>query len=135
MCDIVTWWFLCYDLICTMYSKKWIVYFTRPHTNLQNENALLFHCPFILIFKIIQLSSLTLQWKIRKEAVLGLGHIFKKWYHSQDLTSADKQRLLWIRDKVLHMYYQPNIEDRYEMHAFLMINLFSKGPKKCSKLE
>ncbi|XP_071490773.1 LOW QUALITY PROTEIN: sister chromatid cohesion protein PDS5 homolog A-like [Diadema antillarum] len=72
---------------------------------------------------LVKERTLDKKWRIRKEAVLGLGHIFKKWYHSQDLGTAEKQRLVWIRDKILHMYYQPNIEDRLLVERIFTMTL------------
>ncbi|XP_022079543.1 sister chromatid cohesion protein PDS5 homolog A-B-like [Acanthaster planci] len=61
---------------------------------------------------LIKDRTLDKKWKIRKEAVLGLAHIYKKWHSSEDLSAQERKRLSWIKDKVLHMYYQPIIEDR-----------------------
>eukprot|EP00057_Strongylocentrotus_purpuratus_P033215 XP_790621.2 PREDICTED: sister chromatid cohesion protein PDS5 homolog A [Strongylocentrotus purpuratus] len=75
------------------------------------------------LLTLVKERTLDKKWRIRKEAVLGLGHIFKKWYHSTDTSSAEKQQLLWIRDKVLHMYYQPNIEDRLLVERIFTMTL------------
>ncbi|XP_038055315.1 sister chromatid cohesion protein PDS5 homolog A-B-like [Patiria miniata] len=61
---------------------------------------------------LIRDRTLDKKWKIRKEAILGLAHIYKKWHNSDDLSMQERKRLSWIKDKVLHMYYQPIIEDR-----------------------
>nr|XP_054754844.1 sister chromatid cohesion protein PDS5 homolog A-like [Lytechinus pictus] len=75
------------------------------------------------LLTLVKERTLDKKWRIRKEAVLGLGHIFKKWYHSTDTSAAEKQQLLWIRDKVLHMYYQPNIEDRLLVERIFTMTL------------
>ncbi|XP_033631571.1 sister chromatid cohesion protein PDS5 homolog A-B-like [Asterias rubens] len=61
---------------------------------------------------LIKDRTLDKKWKIRKEAVLGLAHIYKKWFNNEELVRSEYKRIIWIKDKVLHMYYQSCIEDR-----------------------
>ena len=43
---------------------------------------------------------------------MGLGHIYKKCTQREDVSKADMERVGWIRNKVLHAYYQTSIDDR-----------------------
>ncbi|KAK2179962.1 hypothetical protein NP493_464g01004, partial [Ridgeia piscesae] len=51
-------------------------------------------------------------FKIRKEALLGLGLIYKLSCQIETLRKSEVERLAWIRDKILHAYYQNTLDDK-----------------------
>ncbi|CAH1778266.1 unnamed protein product [Owenia fusiformis] len=53
--------------------------------------------------------TLDKKFKIRREALLGLGQVYKK-IMATDSPLANK--LGWVKDKILHAYYQQNVDDR-----------------------
>ncbi len=59
------------------------------------------------------------QFKIRKEALMGLGQIYKKCTIREDGNQVDATRVAWIRNKVLHTYYQNSMDDRSDLHSHL----------------
>jgi hypothetical protein len=52
------------------------------------------------------------QFKIRKEALNGLGQIYRKSMMKEDFDKKEAQRVEWIRNKVLYAYYQTNLDDK-----------------------
>ncbi|CAB4062469.1 PDS5 [Lepeophtheirus salmonis] len=53
------------------------------------------------------------KFKIRKEAVNGLAFIYNRHImQPQQIPSATKKAVSWIKNKILHGYYMPGIEDR-----------------------
>lgn len=49
---------------------------------------------------------------MRKEAMMGLAQIYKK-YALQSAAGKDAaKQISWIKDKLLHIYYQNSIDDR-----------------------
>ncbi|KAG8188316.1 hypothetical protein JTE90_008957 [Oedothorax gibbosus] len=50
---------------------------------------------------------------IRKEAVMGLSKVYKRYIGTPQATSLES--ISWIKNKVLHMYYQDAIEDRIQV--------------------
>ena len=52
------------------------------------------------------------QFKIRKEALMGLGQVYKRCTVREDVDKAEVERVAWIRNKVLHTYYQNSMEDK-----------------------
>lgn len=63
--------------------------------------------------KFIKLSFhiLSFQFKIRKEALLGLADVYKKVRESNP-SGSKLESISWIRNKVLHAYYQTTLEDK-----------------------
>ena len=59
------------------------------------------------------LMHLSSQLEIRKEALMGLGLIYKKYSLKSDPEPVEVERLSWMRNKLLHAYYQTNLEDKY----------------------
>ena len=49
-----------------------------------------------------------LQFKIRKEALLGLGQLYRRCHEGQ----GDVERIPWVRNKILHAYYQTAVDDK-----------------------
>jgi sister-chromatid-cohesion protein PDS5 len=53
-----------------------------------------------------------LKWRVRKEAMMGLAQIYKK-YSLQSAAGKDAaKQISWVKDKLLHIYYQNSIDDR-----------------------
>lgn len=51
------------------------------------------------------------QYKIRKEALVGLGQIYRRCCEND--MPDDMKRVSWIRNKVLHAYYHNAVDDKY----------------------
>lgn len=52
------------------------------------------------------------QFKIRKEALLGLALLYKQHMSSVELPQSTLECIAWIKNKVLHVYYQTALDDR-----------------------
>lgn len=52
------------------------------------------------------------QFKIRKEALLGLAMLYKQHMSNPEIPESTKECISWIKNKVLHVYYQTALEDR-----------------------
>ena len=59
----------------------------------------------------INVSRVTYQFKIRKEALIGLGQIYRRCCEND--VPDDIRSVSWIRNKVLHAYYHSAIDDKY----------------------
>ncbi|XP_071951417.1 sister chromatid cohesion protein PDS5 homolog A-B-like isoform X2 [Antedon mediterranea] len=75
------------------------------------------------LFNVVRERTLDKKWSIRKDSILGLSHVYKKWYYSTDSTNADKVKLAWIKDKILHMYYQTNMDDKLLVERIFTVSL------------
>ncbi|XP_077867919.1 sister chromatid cohesion protein PDS5 homolog A-B-like [Saccoglossus kowalevskii] len=75
------------------------------------------------VLQFVKERMLDKRWKIRKEATLGLGHIYKKAVNNPDLSRSDLRRISWIRDKILHIYYQQSLEDRLLVERIFTMTL------------
>ncbi|KAJ8028379.1 Sister chromatid cohesion protein PDS5-like B-B [Holothuria leucospilota] len=75
------------------------------------------------MLQLIKERTLDKKWKIRKEAILGLAHIYKKWCYTEDVSVKDKERLMWMKDKILHSYYLPDLEDKLLVERIFTMNL------------
>lgn len=53
-----------------------------------------------------------LQWRVRKEAMMGLAQIYKKYALQTEAGKEAAKQISWIKDKLLHIYYQNSIDDR-----------------------
>ena len=82
------------------------------------------------------ITSLIFQFKLRKEALSGLGGIFKRVMLRTDLSAQQKQRIDWVKNKVLHAYYQSSVDDRCVRLArvFLVTVTLSNCPFCCRVL-
>ena len=67
---------------------------------------MLFLCPIVFI-------RFSIQYKIRKESLSGLGQIYKRCMMKEDRDPNEMEQLGWIRNKVLYAYYQNSMEDKY----------------------
>ncbi|XP_070552644.1 sister chromatid cohesion protein PDS5 homolog B-like [Ptychodera flava] len=75
------------------------------------------------LLDLVKERMLDKRWKIRKEATLGLAHIYKKAVNNPDLASSDINRVTWIRDKILHIYYQQLLEDKLLVERIFTMTL------------
>ncbi|XP_064636358.1 sister chromatid cohesion protein PDS5 homolog A-like [Lineus longissimus] len=64
------------------------------------------------LLELIKERTLDKKFRIRKEALLGLGWIYKKCLMKDEPDPDEMKRVGWIRDKMLHGYYQINLDDR-----------------------
>lgn len=55
----------------------------------------------------------TCQWRVRKEAMMGLASIYKKYSLQGEGGREASKQISWIKDKLLHIYYQNSIDDRF----------------------
>ena len=53
-----------------------------------------------------------LQWRVRKEAMMGLAQLYKKYCLHHEAGKESAQKITWIKDKLLHIYYQNSIDDK-----------------------
>ncbi|KAH0625066.1 hypothetical protein JD844_033124 [Phrynosoma platyrhinos] len=51
-------------------------------------------------------------WRVRKEAMMGLAQIYKKYSLQSEAGKEAAKQIAWIKDKLLHIYYQNSIDDR-----------------------
>ena len=67
-------------------------------------------CTIKYVIKFIK--SFIFQFKIRKEALLGLAMLYKQHMSNPEIPESTKECISWIKNKVLHVYYQTALEDR-----------------------
>ncbi|ELW48361.1 Sister chromatid cohesion protein PDS5 like protein B [Tupaia chinensis] len=64
------------------------------------------------LLNFVRERTLDKRWRVRKEAMMGLAQIYKK-YSLQSAAGKDAaKQISWIKDKLLHIYYQNSIDDR-----------------------
>ncbi|XP_070971674.1 sister chromatid cohesion protein PDS5 homolog A-like [Oncorhynchus clarkii lewisi] len=56
--------------------------------------------------------TLDKRWRVRKEAMMGLAQLFKKYCLHHEAGKEQAQKISWIKDKLLHIYYQNSIDDK-----------------------
>ncbi|XP_012687245.1 sister chromatid cohesion protein PDS5 homolog A [Clupea harengus] len=56
--------------------------------------------------------TLDKRWRVRKEAMMGLAQLFKKYCLHHEAGKECAQKISWIKDKLLHIYYQNSIDDK-----------------------
>ncbi|KAI1887637.1 hypothetical protein AGOR_G00192360 [Albula goreensis] len=56
--------------------------------------------------------TLDKRWRVRKEAMMGLAQLFKKYCLHHEAGKESAQKISWIKDKLLHIYYQNSIDDK-----------------------
>jgi len=59
------------------------------------------------------LPPLPSQWRVRKEAMMGLASIYRKYSLQGEGGRDASKQISWIKDKLLHIYYQNSIDDRW----------------------
>ena len=52
------------------------------------------------------------QFKIRRDALLGLGQLYKSITLNDESTQAQIDKINFVKDKVFHAYYNTNAEDK-----------------------
>ncbi|PNI83223.1 PDS5A isoform 4, partial [Pan troglodytes] len=53
-----------------------------------------------------------LKWRVRKEAMMGLAQLYKKYCLHGEAGKEAAEKVSWIKDKLLHIYYQNSIDDK-----------------------
>ncbi|XP_008315136.1 sister chromatid cohesion protein PDS5 homolog A isoform X2 [Cynoglossus semilaevis] len=56
--------------------------------------------------------TLDKRWRVRKEAMMGLAQLYKKYCLHHEAGKEYAQKISWIKDKLLHIYYQNSIDDK-----------------------
>ncbi|XP_062243807.1 sister chromatid cohesion protein PDS5 homolog A isoform X2 [Platichthys flesus] len=56
--------------------------------------------------------TLDKRWRVRKEAMMGLAQLYKKYCLHHEAGKECAQKISWIKDKLLHIYYQNSIDDK-----------------------
>jgi len=72
------------------------------------------------LLNFVKERTLDKKFKIRKEAMSGLAMIYKRHLSNpHGVPEATKKAVKWIKDKILHGYYMPGIEDRLLVERLL----------------
>ncbi|XP_066429270.1 sister chromatid cohesion protein PDS5 homolog A isoform X4 [Eleutherodactylus coqui] len=56
--------------------------------------------------------TLDKRWRVRKEAMMGLAQLYKKYCLHAEAGKEAADKVSWIKDKLLHIYYQNSIDDK-----------------------
>ncbi|XP_030047177.1 sister chromatid cohesion protein PDS5 homolog A [Microcaecilia unicolor] len=56
--------------------------------------------------------TLDKRWRVRKEAMMGLAQLYKKYCLHAEAGKDAAEKVNWIKDKLLHIYYQNSIDDK-----------------------
>ncbi|KAI4832412.1 hypothetical protein KUCAC02_015381 [Chaenocephalus aceratus] len=56
--------------------------------------------------------TLDKRWRVRKEGMMGLAQLYKKYCLHHEAGKECAQKISWIKDKLLHIYYQNSIDDK-----------------------
>ncbi|UYV72678.1 PDS5A [Cordylochernes scorpioides] len=72
-----------------------------------------------VLLNFVKERTLDKKFKIRKEALLGLAYLYKQHAESKDLPESTRDCISWIKDKILHVYYQTALEDRMLVERIL----------------
>ncbi|KAF7655943.1 hypothetical protein LDENG_00048110 [Lucifuga dentata] len=80
--------------------------------------------------------TLDKRWRVRKEAMMGLAQLFKKYCLHHEAGKESALKISWIKDKLLHIYYQNSIDDKLlveKIFAQYMVphNLDTEEKMKC----
>lgn len=83
---------------------------------------------------IVRERTLDKKFKIRREAISGLAFIYKQVMcdHNSEMSETLKKSIGWIKNKVMHGYYMPTLEDRLTVERLLITCLV---PYKLNPLE
>ncbi|XP_076319055.1 sister chromatid cohesion protein PDS5 homolog A-like [Tachypleus tridentatus] len=71
------------------------------------------------LLNFVKERTLDKKFKIRKEALQGLAMVYKQNMSSPDLPQSTLDCISWIKNKVLHVYYQTALEDRLLVEKIL----------------
>ncbi|KAH8252376.1 hypothetical protein KR038_010787 [Drosophila bunnanda] len=73
------------------------------------------------LLDIVRERTLDKKYKIRRDAMNGLAYIYKRAIcEPNDLSAELKQRVDWIKNKILHGYYKVGLEDRLLVERLLI---------------
>ncbi|XP_072554008.1 sister chromatid cohesion protein PDS5 homolog A-like isoform X2 [Paramormyrops kingsleyae] len=80
--------------------------------------------------------TLDKRWRVRKEAMMGLAQLYKKYCLHHEAGKESALKISWIKDKLLHIYYQNSIDDKLlveKIFAQFMVphNLETEEKMKC----
>ncbi|XP_041730223.2 sister chromatid cohesion protein PDS5 homolog B isoform X1 [Coregonus clupeaformis] len=65
------------------------------------------------LLNFVRERTLDKRWRVRKEAMMGLAQIYKKYsLQAEGGKKEASKQISWIKDKLLHIYYQNSIDDR-----------------------
>uniref|UniRef100_A0A803T0K6 PDS5 cohesin associated factor B n=1 Tax=Anolis carolinensis TaxID=28377 RepID=A0A803T0K6_ANOCA len=64
------------------------------------------------LLNFVRERTLDKRWRVRKEAMMGLAQIYKKYSLQSEAGKEASKQIAWIKDKLLHIYYQNSIDDR-----------------------
>ncbi|XP_029458531.1 sister chromatid cohesion protein PDS5 homolog B isoform X2 [Rhinatrema bivittatum] len=64
------------------------------------------------LLNFVRERTLDKRWRVRKEAMMGLANIYKKYALQAEAGKEAAKQISWIKDKLLHIYYQNSIDDR-----------------------
>uniref|UniRef100_A0AAR2J178 PDS5 cohesin associated factor B n=1 Tax=Pygocentrus nattereri TaxID=42514 RepID=A0AAR2J178_PYGNA len=64
------------------------------------------------LLNFVRERTLDKRWRVRKEAMMGLAQIYKKYSLQAEAGKEAAKQISWIKDKLLHIYYQNSIDDR-----------------------
>uniref|UniRef100_A0A672LYX1 PDS5 cohesin associated factor B n=1 Tax=Sinocyclocheilus grahami TaxID=75366 RepID=A0A672LYX1_SINGR len=64
------------------------------------------------LLNFVKERTLDKRWRVRKEAMMGLAQIYKKYALQAEAGKEAAKQISWIKDKLLHIYYQNSIDDR-----------------------
>uniref|UniRef100_A0AAZ3RPG6 PDS5 cohesin associated factor B n=1 Tax=Oncorhynchus tshawytscha TaxID=74940 RepID=A0AAZ3RPG6_ONCTS len=64
------------------------------------------------LLNFVKERTLDKRWRVRKEAMMGLAQIYKKYSLQGEGGKEAANQISWIKDKLLHIYYQNSIDDR-----------------------
>ncbi|KAL8190918.1 UNVERIFIED_CONTAM: Sister chromatid cohesion protein PDS5 B, partial [Gekko kuhli] len=64
------------------------------------------------LLNFVRERTLDKRWRVRKEAMMGLAQIYKKYSLQSEAGKEAAKQIAWIKDKLLHIYYQNSIDDR-----------------------
>uniref|UniRef100_A0A8C3LIG5 PDS5 cohesin associated factor B n=1 Tax=Chrysolophus pictus TaxID=9089 RepID=A0A8C3LIG5_CHRPC len=66
------------------------------------------------LLNFVRERTLDKRWRVRKEAMMGLAQIYKKYSLQSEAGKEAAKQISWIKDKLLHIYYQ-NIKDLVDL--------------------
>uniref|UniRef100_A0A673GV52 Sister chromatid cohesion protein PDS5 homolog A-like n=1 Tax=Sinocyclocheilus rhinocerous TaxID=307959 RepID=A0A673GV52_9TELE len=63
------------------------------------------------------------RWRVRKEAMMGLAQLYKKYCLHHEAGKESALKISWIKDKLLHIYYQNSIDDKLLVEKIFAQNM------------
>ncbi|XP_048836647.1 sister chromatid cohesion protein PDS5 homolog B [Brienomyrus brachyistius] len=64
------------------------------------------------LLSFVRERTLDKKWRVRKQAMMGLAQIYRKYALQAEAGREAVKRISWIKNKLLHIYYQKSMEDR-----------------------